>query len=67
MFLGAQFLFLFLIFELFLLYFMCMNVLPACLSVHPCLLGAQGSQKRVLDFLGLELQMVVKHQVCAGN
>ena len=34
-----------------------------CMFVHTCVLGTQGSQKRVSDPLGLELQVVVG----AGN
>lgn len=32
-----------------------------------CMPGASGDQKRALDPLGLELQMVMSHPVGAGN
>ena len=44
-----------------LFYFTWVTVLPACVSVHPCVPGAGGGQKRVMvsDSLNLEFQMVV--------
>ena len=39
--------------------FMCVHVLCEC--------GTSGGQKRALDPLELELQMVVSHHVAAGN
>lgn len=32
-----------------------------------CVPGAQGSLKRVLDTLGLEVQMTLNYRVSAGN
>lgn len=49
-------------FKVFIIFFMCISVLPPCMFVP----GAQRSQKRVLDPLKLELQMVVSYLV-AGN
>ena len=46
-------------------YFIYMSVLPICLSV--CHAHARGSQKRSLDPLELQLEMVVSCHVGAGN
>ena len=45
-----------------------MGVLPACMSMHYVHIpGALRGQKRVLDPLRLELQLVVSLCVLAGN
>lgn len=48
---------------MFSFYFMYRNVLPACISdVHTTYVHSDcGGQKRALDDLDLELQMVVSH------
>lgn len=52
---------------LFLIYFMCVSVSPECMSVHHLWAGTHGDQKRVLNPLGLELQVVISYHVSAGN
>lgn len=55
------------VFNFFNLYFnfVYMGVLPVCMSVyHVCV---HGSQKRLLDSLGLELKIVVSCLEGAGN
>lgn len=47
-------------------YFLCMCVLLAQMSVHPCIITHEG-QTRASDSLELELQMVESHRVGAGN
>lgn len=45
-------------------------VLSACMYICMCttyVLGAGGGQKRTLDFLELEIGIVVRDHVCAGN
>jgi hypothetical protein len=49
------------------IYFMCMCVLPACMSVHHIHARYYGIQKRVSDPLQLEPQVGVSHCVGAGN
>lgn len=52
---------------------MCMNVLPICMYVWfvcfvcVCVFYASGSQKRVSDFLELDLRMVVSCHMDARN
>ena len=48
-------------------YFMCMAVLSALYVCEPCMSGACEDQKRALDPLELELQIVVSHHVDAGH
>lgn len=56
------------LFKINLFYFMCMNVLPACVSAnHMCVWCPQKKKKRALDPLGLELQMVLSHHVGTEN
>lgn len=43
------------------------SILPACMSAYHMCAGAQVNQKRVLDPLDLELQMVVRYHVGSGN
>ena len=38
---------------------MCMNVLPACMFLYHMYAGAHGGQKRALDPLELELQIIL--------
>lgn len=46
----------------------CMSVLHACMYVCTMfMLGTHESQKKALDSLGLELQLVVSYYVSAGN
>lgn len=47
-------------------YFVCLSALPACMCTI-CVSGAYGSQKKVLDFLDLQLQDVVSSHVGPGN
>lgn len=49
------------------LYFMCVDAQPACVSVHCCVPGALGGWKRASELLELELQPVVGSHVGAGN
>lgn len=46
---------------------MCVSVLLAYISVHMCVPGACGAQKRVLDALELDLQAVMSQHVGVGN
>lgn len=48
------------------IYFMCISVLPLCACVYT-MCSALGSQKRALEFLELEIQIVVKCFVGARN
>lgn len=50
----------------FSLYFMCMSVLPACVSV-PRAWSTYGSQKKVSDALRLVLHLVVSSRVAVRN
>jgi hypothetical protein len=48
--------------------FICMRFLPTCVcGCTLCTPGAQGGQKRPLDLLDLEVQVVVNCHVAAGN
>ena len=51
---------------LFIFFFVCMGVLPACISVHS-MLGSRQGWKRPSDLLGLELQAVASYHVGVGN
>jgi hypothetical protein len=50
-----------------------MGIFPACMYVHyvcmyiMCVPGTWGSQKKVSDFLGLELQLVLNYHAGARN
>lgn len=46
----------------FIIDFMCMNALPACLSAM-CVSGAQRGQRKVLHDLGSESQVVLSYNV----
>lgn len=46
---------------------MCLGILFSCLSVYHMCASAGGGQKRALGTLGLELQIVVRRHVGAGN
>jgi hypothetical protein len=46
---------------------MCVSIQPACVSVCYCMPGACGGQKRVLDALELELEMVVSCHMGSEN
>jgi hypothetical protein len=46
---------------------MCRNILSECISVYHSMPGAHGGQKRPLDPLELEAQMVVSYHVGVGN
>lgn len=43
-----------------------MGVVPACMSLHLMCASALRGQKRVLDPLGLVLELVVSHHMNAG-
>lgn len=64
----SQFLFFFFKKDLsiFIFYVCVMCILPAWMSVHPCIITHEG-QTRASDSLELELQMVESHRVGAGN
>ena len=47
------------------IYFMCMNILPACMSMS--MPGANECQKRASDPIELELQIVVSHLAGSGT
>lgn len=47
------------------LHFVC--ELSVCIFVQPCLSGALEGQKKLMDLLELELQMIVSCYVGAGN
>lgn len=51
----------------FLFYFMCIDVLLARVSAHHAHVWCLRGQKRVLDPPRLELEMVFRHRVGAGN
>lgn len=54
--------------DLTVFYFMDMDALPECLSVHHMCAWCPGrSEKTILDPLGLELKMVVSHHVAGEN
>ena len=44
-----------------------MHVPAACISVHHGIPGTCGGQKKALDSLKLELQVIVSWHVAAGN
>ena len=46
---------------------MCMGVLPACMSVYHMYAEPKEAKDRVLDPLGLELDMVMSDHVGPGN
>lgn len=46
---------------------MCVGILPTRVSVHHVHACAGGDQKRALDFLELELQMITSCRVGAGK
>ena len=48
-------------------YFVCIDVLPTCMSVLNCVLGACTGQKEASDPLELELQTAVNCHVGAGK
>ena len=52
---------------LYLFIFICMRVLPTCMSAHRMLNWCPQRQERVSEPLELELQMVVTSHVGAGN
>lgn len=52
--------------KIFIFYFMCMIVFPAC-KCSRYVPSIPRGQKRALDALGLDLQMVVSCHVCVGN
>lgn len=48
--------------------FMCVGVLPACVSIcTACACSARGGQKRALDPLKLEVQMIIICYVGVAN
>ena len=49
-----------------LFYFVCMGVLPACMSIS-CVCLVPGDWRKALDPLKLELQMVVTYHVDSVN
>ena len=51
----------FLNFNLYLLNFVCMSVLPTCMPMYHLFADIQRGQKSTLDLLGLELQVDVRH------
>lgn len=55
------------ILKIYLFFFMCMYVLPACTYVYVCMPAAHRGQKRVLNPLVLDLQKVVSCYVGSRN
>lgn len=51
----------------FIIYVMCLGVLPVCMSVHFVQAGYPRGPEEVISSLGLELKVVVSRHVCAGN
>ena len=49
------------------IYFICLHILLACMSVHHIPAGAHRGQKRLFNSLELESQVVVSHHVGARN